>query len=740
VTGDARRAEAIAGGRDGDPFSFLGMHARAGAVYVRAFRPQAERLDVVDARDGTFSFALERIHPAGVFAGKLAEAAPFAYRLRERIGGWETELEDPYRFGPVLGEIDVWLLAEGRHLRLWEILGAHPAHREGIDGTTFAVWAPNARRVSVVGEFNAWDGRLHPMRFRSECGVWEIFVPFDLTGRAYKFEILGATGAPLPLKADPVALQAELRPHNASIVAAPSAHAWTDAAWLAERGARAGYERPISIYEVHLGSWRRTGEGARSFLTYEELADALIPYALELGFTHLELMPVMEHPLDASWGYQCTGLFAPTSRYGTPDGLRRFVDRAHAAGLGVILDWVPGHFPTDAHGLGTFDGTHLYEHADMRKGFHHQWGTYVYNLGRREVANFLIADALYWLDQFHVDGLRVDAVSSLLYLDYERGPGEWEPNERGDNENLEATAFLRRLNETLEADFPGTMRVAEEATSWLGVTGPVSSGGLGFTYKWNMGWMNDSLRLFARDPFYRGHNFEELTFGLTYAFDEHHVLPLSHDEVVHLKKSLLGRMPGDEDERFASLRLLYGYMFAHPGKKLLFMGDEFAQEGEWSEARSLDWYQLEDPRRQALLRLVRDLNRTYAERPALHACDDSWAGFTWLEADDRDRAVAAFVRRDPASGEFALAVLNLSGVGFAAYRVGTPQAGVYREILNTDAALYGGANRGNFGSVTSENEPAHGQPYSLELYVPPQTLLLLVPETLAVEPAPDDAA
>ncbi len=724
---DAARVEAIVRGNDADPFSFLGMHAAGDGVVVRVFRPHAGRLYAVDARDGKAALALQRVHPAGLFAGELARTAPFPYRLRERIDDVTTEFDDPYRFGYVLGAIDAWLIAEGKHLRLWEVLGAHQRVQEGVAGTSFAVWAPNARRASVVGDFNDWDGRIHPMRFRSECGVWELFVPGDLAGNAYKYEFTGPSGALLPLRADPLAFAAEVRPQTASRVTPPSAHVWSDDAWMAERGERASREKPISIYEVHLGSWRRKGDRGERFLNYSELADQLIPYATDLGFTHLELLPVMEHPFDGSWGYQCTGMFAPTSRYGAPDDFRAFVDRAHAAGLGVILDWVPGHFPTDAHGLGTFDGTHLYEHADPRKGFHHEWGTYVYNVGRREVANFLLASALYWLGEFHADGLRLDAVSSMIYLDYERSAGNWIPNEDGGNENREVTAFLRQLNATIYAEFPTAFTVAEESTSWPMVSAPAHLGGLGFGYKWNMGWMNDTLRLFARDPLYRGHHFDELTFSLMYAFNENYVLPFSHDEVVHLKHSLIGRMPGDDESRFASLRMLYGYLFTHPGKKLLFMGDEFAQEGEWSEARSLDWHQLDDPRRRALVALLRDLGRLYRATPALYACDFDWSGFEWIDCSDPQSGVAAFVRRDPKSGSFVVVVLNLSGSAQDRYRVGVPAAGTYDEVLNTDAARYGGRNRGNAGAVAASGVPAHGRPESLELYVPPQTLLIFAP-------------
>ena len=722
---ESERLERVASGADGDPFSFLGMHRRGEGVVVRTFRPKAERVYAVDARTGNIALELERIHPAGLFAGELEHRQPFRYRLRERAGGATSEFEDPYRFGEILGATDAWLIAEGKHLKLWEVLGAHPRSIDAVEGTAFAVWAPNARRVSVVGEFNDWDGRVHPMRRRNECGVWELFIPGSLVGSAYKYELLGPGGALLPLKSDPLAFASELRPATASLVTAPSSYAWSDAHWLEKRAQSIARDRPIAIYEVHLGSWRRKGERGEQFLNYRELAGALIPYVKDLGFTHLELMPVTEHPFDGSWGYQPTGMFAPTSRYGTPDDFRAFVDRAHEAGIGVIADWVPGHFPTDAHGLGNFDGTHLYEHADPRKGFHYEWGTWIYNHGRAEVANFLIASALYWLGEFHIDALRVDAVSSMIYLDYDRDPGQWLPNEAGGNENRESTVFLRRLNEFVYAEFPSTTTIAEESTSWPMVSAPTYLGGLGFGYKWNMGWMNDTLRLFGRDPLYRGQHFDELTFGLTYAFSENYVLPLSHDEVVHLKGSLIGRMRGDDEARFASLRLLFGWMLVHPGKKMLFMGSEFAQQGEWSEARSLDWHQLDDPRRKAMTRYVRDLNRIYRETPALYACDDDWRGFEWIQCDDRTAGVVACIRRNPADGAFVVAVLNLSGNAQERYVAGVPVAGRYREILNSDAAVYGGRERGNFGFVDTDEVTRHGRPVSISLYLAPQSLIVL---------------
>ena len=727
MTSEERRIEALVRGAESDPFSFLGMHREGDGLTVRAFRPRAERLQLLDARSGSIVADFRRAHADGFFSAAVASTEPFAYRLRESASGRAREFEDPYRFGPVLGEIDVWLIAEGRHESLYEVLGAHLRTLDGVRGVSFAVWAPNARRVSVVGDFNGWDGRVHAMRFRNECGVWELFVPGELAGARYKYELAGPGGSLLPLRSDPLAFSSELRPANASIVVPPSAHRWADETWMSGRDRETAHASPISIYEVHLGSWKRTGAQGERMLSYRALADELIPYVKELGFTHLELLPVTEYPFDGSWGYQTTGQFAPTSRHGAPDDFRAFVDAAHAAGIGVILDWVPGHFPTDTHGLGNFDGTHLYEHADPRKGFHYEWGTYVYNFGRREVRNFLIASALFWLREYHIDALRVDAVSSLIYLDFGRETGGWIPNDDGGNENREATAFLREFNTTVHREVPGALTIAEEASSWPNVTAAPEQGGLGFDFKWNMGWMHDTLRLFRRDPLYRGQYWNELTFSLVYAFSERFILPFSHDEVVHLKRSLVGRMPGDDERRFASLRLMYSYLFTHPGKKLLFMGAEFAQEGEWSEARSLDWHQLEDPRRRGLSALVRDLNALYRDTPALSRCDDGWGGFEWIEADDGARAVAAFMRKDPQSGDFVIVVLNLSGLEYARYRVGVPLAGEYREIFNSDAAAYAGENRGNLGTAPALDPGAQGRPFALELVLPPQSALVLAP-------------
>ncbi len=623
--------------------------------------------------------------------------------------------------GPLLGELDLYLFGEGNHRRLYDKLGAHPIAVDGVEGVTFAVWAPNARRVSVVGDFNGWDGARHPMRKCNDGGVWHVFVPGAGLGSRYKYELLGPDGALLPHKADPFAFACEHTPATASIVALPGMRDWHDDAWLARRAAAGRRDAPIAIYEVHLGSWRR-GPGNR-YLTYAELAEQLIPYVASLGYTHVELMPIAEHPFDGSWGYQPIGLFAPTSRHGTPAEFARFVDAAHAAGIGVIADWVPGHFPTDAHGLARFDGTALYEHADPRKGFQPDWNTYIYNFGRNEVANFLLANALFWLDVYHIDGLRVDAVASMLYLDYSREPGEWIPNVHGGRENLEAIALLQRVNAAAYGDYPGSITIAEESTAWPGVSRPVEAGGLGFGYKWNMGWMHDSLGYVHEDPLYRRYHQDELTFSFTYAFSENFVLPLSHDEVVYGKGSLIGKMPGDAWQRLANLRAFLAYTYAHPGKKLLFMGGEFAQEREWNHDRGLDWELLGDARHRGVQALVRDLNALYRARPALHELDAEPAGLEWIVSDN-EASVVAFVRRGRAAGEIAVAVTNFTPVPREGYRLGVPEPGTYAEALNTDHPAYGGSGVRN-EPLTAQALPAHGKPYSIGLRLPPLATVVL---------------
>jgi 1,4-alpha-glucan branching enzyme len=720
------RAAALVAGREGDPFALLGPHPLGSGTVVRTLQPGAHAVGVVGP-DGALLAPAERVDDGGLFEALLVGDVPPRYLLRVEGADGTRTLEDPYRFGPLLGDLDAWLFAQGDHRELYRVLGAHPAQIDGVAGTRFAVWAPNAARVSVVGDWNGWDGRVHPMRLRREAGVWELFVPGVGAGAAYKYELLGPGGNLLPLRADPFAARSELRPANASVVGAPSAYAWHDEIWLAERAAKQRRDAPISIYEVHLGSWQRVPEQGDRFLTYRELAERLIPYVAELGFTHVELLPVTEHPFDLSWGYQTTGWFAPTRRFGEPDDFRAFVDAAHAAGIGVILDWVPGHFPTDAHGLGQFDGTPLYEHADPREGFHREWGTYVFNLGRNEVANFLIASALYWLREFHLDGLRVDAVASLLYRDYSRRHGEWVPNREGGRENWEAVRFLQRLNTVLYGELPGIATFAEESTAWPGVTAPVEAGGLGFGYKWNMGWMHDTLRFLERDPLWRGHHLGEISFGLVYAFSENFVLPLSHDEVVHGKRSLLGRMPGGEREQFANLRLLYGLMWAHPGKKLLFAGGEFAQRAEWRAQASLDWHLTNYPPHAGVRALVRDLNRAGRAFPALHQLDCEPAGFDWIAYDDTANGVVAFVRWDAARAGHIVCVFNFSGARHDGYVVGVPRHTRYREVLNTDSAAYGGTNLGNGGAIEAADRAAHGRPASVTLTLPPLSALWLAP-------------
>ena len=713
--------DAIVEGRHGDPFAVLGPHDVDGAIVVRAFVPGADDVEAV-ARDGGLLARLTRRHAAGFFEGEIPRRTAYRLRAANREGAWTVD--DAYAYGPVLGSIDDWLVGEGTHAKLYDRLGAHPIDHEGTAGVHFAVWAPNARRVSVVGEFNAWDGRRHAMRRRVDTGVWEIFVPALREGTIYKYEIVGVDGTLLPLKADPVGFRAELRPSSASIVCDTARFPWSDGEWMAARGRLEPRRAPMSVYEVHLGSWRR-GEGNR-WLTYDELADTLVPYAVDMGFTHLELMPVNEHPLDASWGYQPIGLFAPTSRHGEPAGFARFVDRCHRSGLGVILDWVPAHFPVDTHGLARFDGTALYEHADPRLGFHPDWSTAVFDFGRKEVVNYLVANALFWLDRYHVDGLRVDAVASMLYLDYSRKAGEWLPNRYGGNENLEAIAFLRGLNEAVYGHHAGAVTIAEESTAWPAVSRPTHGGGLGFGFKWNMGWMHDTLAYVGQQPVHRRWHHDRMTFGLMYAFTENFVLPLSHDEVVHGKGSLLARMPGDEWQRFASLRAYYAFMWAYPGKKLLFMGQEFAQGAEWNFEAGLEWPLLDADRHRGMQSLVRDCNRHYRAQRALHERDCEPDGFRWIEVNDRESSVFAWLRFGGDGAPPVVAIANFTPVPRDAYRIGLPLPGRWREILNTDSAAYGGSDRGNAGGVDARRGESHGYPCCADVALPPLGTLWLV--------------
>ena len=719
------QVEAIIEGRHDDPFSFLGMHQTPAGICVRAMLPEAQEMAVVDSATGKIAAKGVRVHCDGLFAATCPDRQePFRYRLRIRHGSIQTEFDDVYRFSPVLGELDIHLLAEGNHLASYQKLGAHPIIHEGTEGVAFALWAPNARRVSVVGDFNAWDGRRLPMRRRESSGFWELFVPALRPGRLYKYEILGAENRVLPLKADPHAERCEKPPGTASIVPDPSRHLWNDGAWMAERERRNDRQSPIAIYEVHLGSWRRNLAERGRYLTYRELAGQLVPYVQDMGFTHIEIMPVMEYPFDGSWGYQPISLFAPTSRFGTPDDFRIFVEACHNAGLGLLLDWVPGHFPNDPHGLGRFDGTALYEHNDPRRGIHPDWNTYIYNYGRREVANFLLSSALYWLREFHIDGIRVDAVASMLYLDYSRREGEWIPNQFGGRENLEAIAFLRRLNELIFGEGNGATSMAEESTAWPMVSRPVYVGGLGFGFKWNMGWMHDTLHYMSVDPIYRKYHHNNLTFGLLYAYHENFVLPLSHDEMVHGKGSLIGKMAGDHWQRFANLRACLAYMWTHPGKKLLFMGGEFAQEREWNHDIGLDWQLLADPLHEGVRRLVRDLNFLYRGTPALYQLDCDPDGFHWIDVANAAESIISYVRRGRDPHELALVVCNFTPVPRNDYRIGVPRPGRYRERVNTDSTEYGGSGVGNAGEVHAEPHPMHGHHHSVRLRLPPLGVLI----------------
>jgi len=709
---------ALAGGRHGSPFSLYGLHREESRRIVRTFQPQAESaallLDGVDD-----PVQMQRVHPDGIFEVEMPPRKRH-YRLRlTHKNGASWDIEDPYRFPSMLGDLDLYLIGQGSHRDIFRKLGAHPATLQGVNGTFFAIWAPNASRVSVIGEFNNWDGRCHVMRLHPGNGLWEIFIPGVGQGAFYKFELLDRQGELLPLKSDPLGQFHEAPPGNASVVY-QGEYQWQDTDWFSRKTPDPAMDQPISIYEVHLGSWRR-GENNR-YLTYREMADALVSYVREMNFTHVELLPVTEHPFDGSWGYQPIGLYAPTQRFGEPDDFRFLIDRFHQAGIGVIMDWVPAHFPKDEHGLRRLDGTALYEHEDPRKGEHTDWGTMIFNFGRREVINYLVGSALYWIDNFHMDALRVDAVASMLYLDYSRKEGEWVPNEFGGNEHLEAVAFLRQFNEIIHA-YKATS-YAEESTAWPGVSRPTSAGGLGFTFKWNMGWMNDTLAYMSEDPVHRKYHHDKMTFGLVYAFDENFVLPLSHDEVVHGKRSLLGRMPGDEWQRFANLRAYYGFMFAHPGKKLLFMGAEIAQQKEWNHDQSLDWHLLEQPLHKGVQTLVRDLNRIYRDTAALHALDFSHEGFEWIDWQDADSSVLCWLRR-AGNGDFVVCISNFTPLVRSGYRIGVPRSGLYKELLNTDSVNYGGSGVGVHDGIHTQDVSAHGRPHSIQIDLPPLATMIL---------------
>jgi 1,4-alpha-glucan branching enzyme len=718
-----------------DPFHILGAHPVDGAssdtrssLVVRAFLPEAKEAWVIPDDQPDQQVPMDRIRPEGFFAVSFENCGlPFGYQLRILDHNGRTfQFIDPYVFPPVLSDFDLHLMGEGSHYKKYEKLGAHLRLLNGVTGLQFAVWAPNARRVSVIGDFNRWDGRRHPMRVRGGTGIWELFIPGLTEWTLYKLEVKSRYDNYLAEKADPYGFYFERPPRTASIVHDQHKYEWCDQDWMQARPHKNWLEAPLAIYEVHLGSWMRVPEENNRYLTYKELADRLIPYVNEMGYTHIELLPIMEHPFDGSWGYQVIGYFAPTSRFGTPEDFMTFVDRCHEAGIGVLLDWVPAHFPKDSHGLGYFDGTNLYEHADPRLGEHRDWGTLIFNYGRNEVRNFLLSNALFWLDKYHVDGLRVDAVASMIYLDYSRQQGDWLPNQYGGNENLEAIDFIKRFNELIHHYHPGVLPIAEESTAWPAVSRPVYLGGLGFSLKWNMGWMNDMLVYFSKDPIHRKFHHNSLTFGFMYAFTENFTLPLSHDEVVHGKGSLLNKMPGYYmEDKFSNLRLLYGYMYGHPGKKLLFMGGELGQWDEWNHDASLRWDLLHWPPHQQLQRFVKDLNRLYRSEPALYEVDFHYTGFEWIDFHDSDNSIISFLRRAKNPSDFVVFIYNFTPLVREGYRIGVPEPGFYAELLNSDAAVYGGRNIGNMGGVPTEAFPWQGRPCSLQLTVPPLAVVAL---------------
>jgi 1,4-alpha-glucan branching enzyme len=734
---DPGAVAAIVGGYHSTPFDILGIHRHTvgdkRAIVIRTFQPQAQTVSVLR---GYQLYPMRRVHQDGFFEVALDnESDFFHYRLAITLpaldGGRQQtcEIDDPYRYPPVLTDFDLHLLGEGTHFRLYEKLGARVLEHAGLKGVCFAVWAPNAQRVSVVGDFNQWDGRRHPMRPRGASGVWEIFIPGLKQGELYKFEVKSRHHGYLALKSDPYAHLSEMRPNTSSVIWDLNRYEWSDQEWMAARKERQKLDAPMAIYEVHPGSWKRKNDriGMR-WLGYRELADELVPYVREMGYTHIELLPITEHPFDGSWGYQSIGYFAPTSRFGSPDDFRYFVDTAHQAGIGVILDWAGGHFPKDGHGLSYFDGTCLYEHEDPRKGEHQDWGTLIYNFGRNEVRAFLLSSVVFWLDKYHIDGLRVDAVASMLYLDYSRQPGEWLPNQFGGNENLEAVAFIKQFNEVVHREYPDVLTFAEESTAWPQVSRPTYLGGLGFDLKWNMGWMHDMLEYMSKDPVHRRYHHNTLTFSLLYAFTENFVLPFSHDEVVHGKGAMLSKMPGDDWQKFANLRALYGYMYAHPGKKLLFMGGEIGQRSEWNHDWQLDWPLLDHDFHRKLQAYVKALNKLYVEQPALHQVDFSWEGFQWIDFHDVDQGVVSFVRRAHDPADIILAAANFTPVPREGYRLGVPAPGFYREIFNSDSALYGGGNMGNEGGRSSEPTPWQGQQHSISLTVPPLAVVFFKPD------------
>lgn len=725
---DSGKIEALIQGNFEDVFAVLGMHSHPATkgLVVRALIPGATAVDVIADVTNKKVSSLFLIHADGLFEGTMGRRVkPFKYHLNVYFGEHSIRITDPYQFPSQLNSDDLYLFGEGTQEKLYQWMGAHHREVDGIKGVLFVVWAPAARRVSVVGEFNQWDGRRHVMRKHPASGVWEIFIPGLGANLSYKYEIKDQKGKLLPLKSDPYAFAMQTAPETASLTTSDKNYIWQDSTWMSSRDSASDpYRKPVSIYEVHLGSWRRHHDQGNAYLNYRELSEQLISYVLEMGFTHLQLMPVSEFPFDGSWGYQPIGMFAPTSRFGSPDEFKYFVDCCHQNDIALILDWVPGHFPTDEHGIGRFDGSCLYEHEDVRKGFHPDWNTLIYNYGRGEVISYLLSNAMYWLDEFHIDGLRVDAVASMLYLDYSREEGEWIPNRFGGRENLEAIEFFKQLNSRLYFNHPSVMMVAEESTAWPGVSKPVSEGGLGFGFKWNMGWMNDTLRYMERDPIHRKFHHNELTFSLVYAFSENFVLPISHDEVVHGKGSLLDKMPGDEWQKFANLRTFLAFMWTHPGKKLLFMGCEFGQQKEWNHDVSLDWHLLDDARHKGVQILVKDLNATYKSLPALHQLDCDGDGFEWLDADNKDQSVLAYLRKGLEGVSPVLVVVNLTPNVHKDYKLGVPLSGYYRECLNTDSSQYAGTNTGNIGGQHATQKPHNGRPCHLTITLPPLATLI----------------
>jgi 1,4-alpha-glucan branching enzyme len=726
--------ERILTAQEWDPFSVLGPHrenhGKAEQIRIRAFLPDAAEVACLPSQQHADLLPMTLVAPDGVFEaifpGKVLDPT---YLLRVTTTQGNTfQQYDPYAFSPVLSDLDLHLFGEGKLYKAYDKLGAHGCTHEGVQGVNFAVWAPNAKRVSVVGVFNRWDGRRHPMRSRGGVGIWELFIPGIDKGDIYKFEILPQGGGIPFTKADPYATAAEYRPKTASLVCDVSQHQWNDSTWMEVRKTSDPLKKPLSIYEVHPGSWKRVVEEANRWMTYRELGEHLIPYVKDMGFTHIELMPIVEHPFDGSWGYQATGYFAPTSRFGTPDDFMNFVDACHQAEIGVIMDWAPAHFPDDPHGLAFFDGTHLYDHADPRMGWHPEWKSRIFNYGRTEVKNFLINSALSWFDRYHIDGLRVDAVASMLYLDYARKEGEWLPNQHGGNENLDAVEFIKELNTVAHQEHPGIMTIAEESTAWPGISRPTYVGGLGFSFKWNMGWMHDTLEYFQLDPVHRKFHQDKVTFGLMYAFTENFVLVLSHDEVVHGKKALLDKMPGDDWQRFANLRALYGHMWGHPGKKMLFMGAEIGQWWEWNHDDSLQWHLLEYAPHRGLQQYVADLNRLYQSEPALYQVDFDWQGFQWIDLHDSDNSTLTYIRYAQDQTDCIVCACNFAPIPRAEYRMGVPRGGMYRELLNSDSEIYGGSNIGNGGSVQADPIPWHNQPFSLLVTLPPLSVVFFKPE------------